>query len=79
VALALLGSFISLYYYLAVLKAIFVDDPDPRTLNPEPLPLFKLDFLERASLSVLGLVVLLLGVFPDGLITMIVASLSPLQ
>src|SRR6202171_259803 len=47
VALALLGSFISLYYYLAVLKAIFlepalsdaerVDDPETVTLNPESL------------------------------------------
>lgn len=79
VALALLGSFISLYYYLVVLKAIFVDNPEPRALDPEPLSLIKLDFLERASLSVLGLVVLVLGIFPDGLITMIVASLSPLR
>ncbi len=79
VALALLGSFISLYYYLAVLKAIFVDNPEPGTLNPEPLSSIKLDFLERTSLSVLGLVVLVLGIFPDGLVTMIVASLSPLR
>lgn len=90
VALALLGSFISLYYYLAVLKAIFVDDseagtPIPATGRvhpaggPESLSSIKLDFLERASLAVLGLIVLFLGIFPDSLVTMIIASLSPLQ
>jgi len=89
VALALLGSFISLYYYLAVLKAIFVNDSEAATLDvalgrvgltdrPQSRGLIKLDFLERATLVVLGLVVLFLGIFPDGLVTMIVASLSPL-
>ena len=32
VALALFGSFISLYYYLMVLKAIFVESPRPTAL-----------------------------------------------
>src|SRR5438132_3689425 len=33
VAVALLGSFISLYYYLMVLKTIFVDEPSRRTVR----------------------------------------------
>ncbi len=54
VALALLGSFISLYYYLAVLKAIFVDDPEPGTA--ESSPSIELDLLDglhsRSSISI---------------------------
>ena len=74
VALALFGSFISLYYYLAVLKAIFVDEPSLSTtqpLNLAPAP----DFLERISLTVLAIVVVSLGVLPAGLVTQITASL----
>ena len=40
VALALFGSLISLYYYLAVLKAIFVDEPSSSTTQPLSLPPF---------------------------------------
>jgi len=79
VALALLGSFVSLYYYLAVLKAIFVDNPEFGTPDPESLPSIKLDFLERTSLSLLGLAVIVLGTFPDGLVSLIAASLPPLR
>jgi len=78
VALALLGSFVSLYYYLAVLKAIFVDDPEPGTLNPEPLGSIRLDFLQRISLVLLAGLVLGLGLLPGGLVTMIASSLAPL-
>ena len=74
VALALFGSLISLYYYLAVLKAIFVDEPSSSITQPLNLPPFS-DFLERISLTVLALVVLLLGVLPGGLVTQITASL----
>src|SRR5437588_9559950 len=74
VALALFGSLISLYYYLAVLKAIFVDEPSSSTTQPLSLPPFS-DFLERISLIVLALVVLLLGVLPGGLVTQITAAL----
>src|SRR5437588_561114 len=74
VALALFGSLISLYYYLAVLKAIFVDEPSSSTTQPLNLPPFS-DFLERISLIVLALVVLLLGVLPGGLVTQITAAL----
>ena len=75
VALALLGSFISLYYYIAVLKAIFVDDPETGTLNPEPLSSINLDFLQRMSLIVLAVGILFLGLVPTILVARIVASL----
>ena len=78
VALALLGSFISLYYYLAVLKAIFVDDPQTGTPNPESLSLIPLDFLQRISLILLAGTVLVLGLLPGDLVTLIAASLAPL-
>ena len=78
VALALLGSFISLYYYLTVLKAIFVDDPETGTLNRESLSPINLDFLQRISLILLAGTVLVLGLLPGGLITLIAASLAPL-
>jgi NADH-quinone oxidoreductase subunit N len=89
VALALLGSFISLYYYLAVLKAIFVDDPLTGTPNlatgrvrptggHESLSLIPLDFLQRISLILLAGTVLALGLLPGGLVTLIAASLAPL-
>src|SRR3954469_4596597 len=62
VALALLGSLISFYYYLLVLKVIFVDK------TATDAPRFRLDFLQRASIAVLALIVLFLGLFPGGLI-----------
>jgi NADH-quinone oxidoreductase subunit N len=74
VALALFGSLISLYYYLTVLKAIFVEEPSPATTQPLNLSPAS-DFLERLSLATLALVVLFLGVMPGGLVTQISASL----
>src|SRR5438046_2528801 len=76
VALALLGSFISLYYYLIVLKVIFVDEkPQPET-SPA---LSKLgegeDFLQRLTLAALAAVVVFFGVMPTMLIARIMASL----
>jgi NADH:ubiquinone oxidoreductase subunit 2 (subunit N) len=100
VALALLGSFVSLYYYLAVLKAIFSEPalsevertaaPETGTLNlatgrarptggPESLRPINLDFLQRISLVLLAGAVLVLGLLPGGLVTLIAASLAPLQ
>jgi NADH-quinone oxidoreductase subunit N len=78
VALALLGSFISLYYYLAVLKAIFVDDPEAGTVSSESSSSINLDFLQRISLILLAGTVLVLGLLPGGLVTLIAASLAPL-
>ncbi|HEX4630075.1 MAG TPA: NADH-quinone oxidoreductase subunit N [Chthoniobacterales bacterium] len=69
VALALLGSLISFYYYLIVLKAVFVDK------TATDAPLLRLDFLQRASIAVLALIVLFLGLFPGGLIWKITSSL----
>jgi NADH-quinone oxidoreductase subunit N len=69
VVLALLGSLISFYYYLIVLKVIFVDK------TTTDAPVFRLDFLQRASIVVLALIVLFLGVFPGGLIWKITSSL----
>ena len=69
VALALFGSLISLYYYLIVLKVIFVDEA-PTNVSP-----LNLDFLQRVSLSVLGAIVLFVGVMPGPLVSRILASL----
>jgi NADH-quinone oxidoreductase subunit N len=73
VALALLGSFISLYYYLMVLKFIFVDkraeaDTDHR------LPITD-HVLQKSAISLLAATVLLLGVMPDTLAVQILAAI----
>ncbi|HVF72294.1 MAG TPA: NADH-quinone oxidoreductase subunit N [Chthoniobacterales bacterium] len=69
VALALLGSLISFYYYLIVLKVIFVDNPGT------DLPGFRPDFIQRATIALLALIVLFLGLFPGGLISKITGGL----
>jgi NADH-quinone oxidoreductase subunit N len=69
VALALLGSLISFYYYLIVLKVIFVDK------TATDVPVLRFDFLQRASIGVLALIVLLLGLFPGGLVWKLTSSL----
>src|SRR5436190_710671 len=74
VALALLGSFISLYYYLMVLKAIFVDDSEPGTLKSESLNPIRLDFLQQFSLIVLAGTVVILGLLPEILVDPIAVS-----
>jgi NADH-quinone oxidoreductase subunit N len=73
VALALLGSFISLYYYLLVLKAIFVNEPS----LPAAQPFDRLtpDLVQRAAVAVLAAAVLFLGVMPDVLAARILAAL----
>ncbi len=72
VAVALLGSFISLYYYVVVLKAIFVDEsPLPATRHLDAL---SSDLLPRATVAVLAAAVLLLGVMPNTLAAQIVAA-----
>jgi NADH-quinone oxidoreductase subunit N len=78
VALALLGSFVSLYYYLAVLKAIFVDDPETGTRNAGPLPSLNLDFLQRISLIALAGIVLVLGLLPGSFVSNLAAALASL-
>jgi NADH-quinone oxidoreductase subunit N len=69
VALALFGSLISFYYYLLVLKAIFVP------ASSENLPLLDLDLLQKASMGALAGIVLFLGVFPGELVWRLSSSL----
>jgi NADH-quinone oxidoreductase subunit N len=68
VALALFGSLISLYYYLIVLKVIFLDEPATE------ISTIKVDWLQRTSLTVLAIAVLFLGIMPAALLAPIVAS-----
>ncbi len=75
VVLALLGSFISLYYYLVVLKKIFVDDPAVSTAQPVNRST-SVGFLQPITLAVLAAIVVLLGVSPEFLVARILASLS---
>jgi NADH-quinone oxidoreductase subunit N len=85
VALALLGSLISLYYYLIVLKVIFVDEPAHHDTSPlrHATPESNVggsvdqgrDSLQRVSLSVLGAIVIILGLIPGPLVDRIIASL----
>jgi NADH-quinone oxidoreductase subunit N len=69
VALALFGSLISFYYYLMVLKAIFVDKAGVTFAPPQ------FDRLQRAAIGLLAGIVLFLGIFPGGLIWKITSSL----
>src|SRR5437016_7703812 len=70
VAVALFGSFVSLYYYLVVLKAIFVDKkPESATAGNGP------DFFSRITVTLLAAVVLVLGIMPQTLAAKIIASL----
>jgi NADH-quinone oxidoreductase subunit N len=74
VAVALFGSFISLYYYLMVLKVIFIDEPS------DSLPPYSQGVAGRAvaelTIVLLALAVLLLGVVPSVLVSRILASFS---
>jgi NADH:ubiquinone oxidoreductase subunit 2 (subunit N) len=74
VAIALFGSFVSLYYYLIVLKVIFVDQPSsstPQQLNVSTSS----DFFSRITVTLLATVVLVLGIMPQTLAARIIASL----
>jgi len=76
VALALLGSFISLYYYLIVLKVIFLDKPATEGKHGLPLVTSRFSTLDRLSVSVLAAVVLFLGISPGPLVGRILACLQ---
>src|SRR5437867_4527435 len=72
VVVALLGSFVSLYYYLIVLKAIFVDEAAvPATHRVDSL---SSDLLQRSTVIGLAAAVLLLGIMPGILATRILAA-----
>jgi NADH-quinone oxidoreductase subunit N len=69
VVIALFGSLVSLYYYLTVLKIIFLDEPSSQGRQ------FKPPLLQRVSLGVLAALIVLLGVIPNPLVARIVATL----
>ncbi len=76
VAVALFGSLISLYYYLIVLKVIFLGEgakaaPVARHEFEE-----RADYLPRLALLVLAGAVFLLGIMPGTLVAQILASLN---
>jgi NADH-quinone oxidoreductase subunit N len=80
VALALFGSFISLYYYLIVLRFIFVDQVEAQiSLKCEtdlrPGTVWSVDILHRITVAVLALAVLFFGIMPETLAARIIASL----
>src|SRR5438105_4647215 len=72
-ALALFGSLISLYYYLIVLKVIFVDEPSRSTT--QRLKGSTSDLLQRITVSLPAAAVLFLGVLPGTLVAQIVDAL----
>jgi len=77
VALALFGSLISLYYYLMVLKVIFVDPSTGAIPQTERYDFeARADFLPSLTVVFLAGAVLLLGIMPEGLVARILASLT---
>ena len=70
VILALAMSAVSLYYYLQVLKQIYVVEP-PGTQATTPIPV-----LSQISLVVLAVAVLLLGCAPNLLIAPLVTAIK---
>jgi NADH-quinone oxidoreductase subunit N len=71
VALALFGSFVSLYYYLIVLKAIFVDRPSH---TAPVIDHVSSDLLQRLTVTVLAAAVLFFGIMPNLLAGRILAA-----
>ncbi len=69
VALALLGSLVSLYYYLMVLKAMLVDNDANDQNRPRAVG-------ATVLVSALALVVLFFGLWPTGLVQRIVSAMS---
>jgi NADH-quinone oxidoreductase subunit N len=72
VVVALFGSFVSLYYYLIVLKAVLVDEAAIAPVHG----LSSSDLLPRITVSVLAALVVLFGIDPSGFVAHIVASLQ---
>ena len=71
VVIALFGSFISLYYYLRLLKVIFVVEKSPTAEISRVVR----DWIPDLTIAVLGAAVLLLGILPQALTTLITRSL----
>jgi NADH-quinone oxidoreductase subunit N len=74
VTLALIGSFVSLYYYLLVLKAIFVDEPSIAAAPSVDGIGILSDIVQQAAVSLLAAAVVLLGVMPNVLASEILAA-----
>jgi NADH-quinone oxidoreductase subunit N len=73
VVLGLVGSFVSLYYYLLVLKAVFVDASSVAVT--EPMDRMRSDSLQGATVTLLAAAVVLLGVVPNVLASRILAAI----
>src|SRR5437667_4185430 len=74
VALALVGSSVSLYYYLPVLKAIFVDEPSIAAAPSVDGIGILSEIVQQATVSLLAAAVVLLGVMPNVLASQILAA-----
>jgi NADH-quinone oxidoreductase subunit N len=73
VVVALFGSFVSLYYYLIVLKVVFVDRaPEVQPVPPAPRASHA---VAAATMAVLAASVFLLGILPQSLAALIGRSL----
>jgi NADH-quinone oxidoreductase subunit N len=73
IGLALFGSFVSLYYYLMVLKAVFVDEPPGAIAAPSSGR--RLDLWQQSTVTVLAALILFLGIAPDILVARIIAAM----
>jgi NADH-quinone oxidoreductase subunit N len=71
IAVALVGSFVSLYYYLIVLKAVFVDEPSPASCLSSH---HQSDLVQRVTVAVLAAGILFLGIMPDLLAARVLAA-----
>jgi NADH-quinone oxidoreductase subunit N len=74
VALGLVGSFVSLYYYLLVLKAIFVDEPSIAAAPSVDGIGILSGIVQQAAVSLLAAAVVLLGIMPNLLASQILAA-----
>ncbi|HEY2800855.1 MAG TPA: NADH-quinone oxidoreductase subunit N [Chthoniobacterales bacterium] len=74
VVLALFGSLVSLYYYLILLKMIFVERADGAA-NFSDAGANRAPYLSQAIVGLLALVILLLGLWPSSLVAPIVEAL----
>jgi len=81
VAIALFGSFVSLYYYLIVIKAMFLDQsstagrPLVTPLPRRSLPEAGHSALVTATVAILAAAILLIGILPESLAAQIAAAL----
>jgi NADH-quinone oxidoreductase subunit N len=80
VALALFGSFVSLYYYLVPLKVMFVDEgagSETRHSSQMPVRLgLTGSFVAKTTIAVLAALVLFFGLMPQSLAAKIIATLG---